>query len=477
MKHLSFILLLFFVLPIQKLKSQSCASISVAFISEYQTATPNAPQTPLADRLNRPYLYVAAKDGGLLIFDISNINSPTLIYTININQLDTLHVMNLHQEGNYLYLALGNFFGNVGSAAVQKPGMAIIDITTPSAPVIMDKWKYSVKERGASFITVQGNYAYLSAMHKGLMILNIFDKNNIQFVSEYQPDINFPTPSPTASQMPNARGMAIRGDSIFLCYDAGGLRIINIADKNSPFQVRQYINTATTKQQAYNNIVLNGNLAYVAVDYCGMEIINISNLSSISQTGWWNPYHCESLSNWWINSPGHANQIHYSAADNVLFLSAGGSQLRVLNISNPTLPDSCTGYGLSGDGNGTWGLDVYNNKIYLANFIAAIPFVSNWAGIKILAWMPVGITETNKENGISIFPNPFNSQFNIRLNNPDNSIFVIEINDIHGNTVHRSQTNKNELTIDLLKDTGPGIYFVKVSNEKHLTTKKIIKCD
>jgi hypothetical protein len=473
MKHLSFILLLFFVLPIQKLKSQSCTSIGVAFISEYQTASPNAPQTPLADRLNRPYLYVAAKDGGLLIFNISNINSPTLIYSITINQLDTLHVMNLHQEGNYLYLALGNFFGNVGSAVVQQPGMAIIDITNPSAPIIMDKWKYSVKERGASFITVQGNYAYLSAMHKGLMILDITDKNNIQFVSEYQPDINFPTPSPTAAQMPNARGMAIRGDSVFLCYDAGGLRIINIANKNTPFQVRQYINTATTKQQAYNNIVLNGSLAYIAVDYCGMEILNISNLSSISQTGWWNPYHCESLSNWWINSPGHANQLHYLASFNTVFLSMGGSQLRVLNVANPVTPDSCTGYGISGDGNGTWGLDVYNNTIFLANFIAAIPYTSNWAGIKILSLFPVGINETNNINDVYVFPNPFTDGITITLKN-NNRNFTVEIYTTEGKLIKREE-NISGNTYACNGIDNAGMYVTKIIQADNVIIKKIIK--
>lgn len=467
----------FFLLIQFRSGAQTCTSGAINFISEYQTPSPNAPQTPLADRLNRPYLYVAAKDGGLLIFDISNISIPSLIYTINPNQLDTLHVMNLYQEGNYLYLALGNFFGNVGSANVQKPGMAIIDITNPASPVIMDTWKYGTKERGASFITVQGNYAYLSAMHKGLMILDITNKNNIIFKSEYQPDINFPTASPTAAQMPNARGMAIRGDSVFLCYDAGGLRVLNIVNKNAPFQVAQYINNgATNKQQAYNNIILNGNIAYITVDYCGMEIVDISNISSISQTGWWNPYHCESLSNWWLNSPGHSNQIHYSATDNATFLSMGGSQLRVINVSNPALPDSCNGYGISGDGNGTWGLDLYNNRIYLANFIAAIPYTSNWAGIKILSWSSaIGINENKQDELISLFPNPFENTLNINYPNPSGAKTIFEVVDITGKTVFKTENKNSNLLLTDNELKNKGIYFLRIKRDNIFSVKKVIR--
>lgn len=470
----------FFFLP--PIKSQTCNSATLTYLSQYQTASPNAPQTPIADRLNRPYLYVAAKDGGLLIFDISDIYNPILIKTLNIYQFDSLHVMNIHQEGNYLYVAIGNFFGNVGSAAVQKPGMAIVDVSTPSLAYVTDTWKYAVKERGASFITVQGNYAYLSAMHKGIMILDITDKNNILFVSEYQPNINFPLSSPSASQMPNARGMELRGDSVFLCYDAGGLRVINIVNKNAPFQVAQYINPGSAaKQAAFNNIVLNGNIAYIAEDYCGMEIVNISNVASINQVGWWNPYHCESFSNWWLNSPGHTNQIHYSATDNAVFMSAGGSQLRVLNVTNPTLPDSCNGYGISGDGNGTWGLDFYNNKIYLANFIAAIPFNSSWAGIKIFDWQSaVSVNELNKTNDFEIYPNPFNDEANIQFSNDNFTKALVEICDVSGRILMKSTISNTKIFHWNGKDKQgnelrKGIYFIKITQENNSITKKVIK--
>lgn len=86
------------------------------------------------DNLNRPYLYVAAKEGGLKIFDVSG--TPLLVKTIAITNFSSLHVMNISQNGNYLYLALGNHFGT----AVQSPGFAIIDIANPANSVVKSYW-------------------------------------------------------------------------------------------------------------------------------------------------------------------------------------------------------------------------------------------------------------------------------------------------------------------------------------------------
>src|SRR5262245_19688523 len=77
------------------------------------------------DQQGKNFLYVAAKEGGLKIYDLSN--NPALKKTIAVSQFDSLEVMNLSQSGNYLYLALGNHFGS----ALQNPGMAIVDVSDP----------------------------------------------------------------------------------------------------------------------------------------------------------------------------------------------------------------------------------------------------------------------------------------------------------------------------------------------------------
>ena len=110
------------------------------------------------DQLNRDYIYVAGKEAGLLIYDISG--TPNKVKTITKNQFDTLDVMSVTQSGNYLYIALGNSFTNG-----QYSGMAIVDISTPTTAVITDLWKKtSGSKTGGGQVKVEGNYAYLGAM-------------------------------------------------------------------------------------------------------------------------------------------------------------------------------------------------------------------------------------------------------------------------------------------------------------------------
>lgn len=85
----------------------------------------------------------------------------------------------------------------------------------------------------------------------------------------------------------------------------------------------------------------------------------------------------------------------------------------------------------------------------------------------------LGTTEFMLEN-ISIFPNPFNDVFNIRLGKvvPEK----IEITDIMGKKVFVKNdfSPTSETTIDLSKYSN-GIYLVKIIAEGKYTTKKIIK--
>ena len=332
------------------------------------------------DNLNRPYLYVAAKDGGLKIFDISG--TPSLIKTIAITNFGSLHVMNLSQKGNYLYLALGNHFGT----AVQSPGFAIIDVTNPAAAVVKTYWSNTSLTGGAGIIETEGNYAYLGAMKNGLMIFDITDKALPVQKSTFVPSITYPDPNPDPAKY-NARGMIVKNDIVYLCYDAGGLRIINAVDKLNPRQTGKYSNPDMNgKPRAYNNLILDGSYVYAAVDYCGMEVLNISDTSNIKLSSWWNPWTCQANPLNWFSSNGHANEIAFDAAKKLIFISSGKSDLQVVDVSNPLSPVFKYEYGGVNNDMGTWGVSIYNNQVYLSYICSFIPFSSNWTGVKILQY-------------------------------------------------------------------------------------------
>ena len=212
---------------------------------------PTGSHLPLAitaDARDEATLYVALKTGGVSVLQQRGQGSPTVLANVSKADLGGLDAMNLRRGGKRLYVALGDHFAAGGAHA----GLAIIDIAKPRRPRVVSVWKSAGKGNGAADVAVDGDVAY----------------------------------------------------------DAGGLRVIDIRDPRKPREIGRYINPDMgNKAQAYNNVVIEGGHAYAAVNYSGMEIIDIANPAAMRQVGWWNPWHCERFANLWFNSGGHTNQI------------------------------------------------------------------------------------------------------------------------------------------------------------------------
>ena len=420
--------------------------------------------TMLHDQAGKPYLYVAHKEAGLSIYNISNPTAPVLVDTIPVTAFGSLDVMNLSQSGNYLYLALGNHFTNP-----QQGGMAIIDVTDPDNAVVTDYYIVPLSATGAGIVEVEGDFAYLGAMQSGLVVLNVADKNNITFVSQLKPDINYPVNNPNAN-LYNARGMVVKNSIVYLCYDAGGLRMINCTDKSNPKETGRYANPATfvpfNLPRAYNNIVVDGNYAYVSVDYCGLEVLNISDTGNIKLTGWWNPYNCPN--NNWFTSPSHTNELYLNKVCKQLFVSTGKSDLMVLDVSDPSNPDSCNYYGGINNNIGTLGVSGYGNQIYLSYICAFIPFASNWTGVKVLTYepCPASAVEEIVKNNISIYPNPASEKIFIEGFASNSTGSTIRIYNILGEEMLRREFSGNTLEIKV-KDWPAGLYFLQADEFVH----------
>ena len=98
----------------------------------------------------------------------------------------------------------------------------------------------------------------------------------------------------------------------------------------------------------------------------------------------------------------------------------------------------------------------------------------------IVSNLPQGIREISKSNpiGLSVWPNPFTSQFNFAAGNlKGSSPVVLKVTDVLGKTILSNKyTNKTEIheTINL-SDINPGIYFISVSNDDLQAVYRIIK--
>ena len=449
-----------------------CSDLNIQLQADIPSVCNSMTMTMHQDNIGRPYLYIARKEGGLWIYDITSLTNPKLVSTTSWINFD---IMNLTQDGNYLYLAMGNIF-----ASGQNPGMAIVDVTDPLHSNVIGFYTYPAPDGGAGIVRVEGNYAYLGAMFHGLVVLDISDKHNIKYVSEILPDRNFPEAKPDTAKY-NARGMEVKNGIVYLCYDAGGFRIIDATDKQKPVEIGRYSNPAMNgRPRAYNNIILDDSLAYIAVDYCGMEILNVADPAHIKLVSWWNPWNCTGPVNNWFNSDGHANEIDFNKQCKKIFLSTGKSDMYVVDVTNPSLPDSCANYGGVLNNIGTWGVSTYQDRIYLSYICSVIPFASNWTGVKILTYTPclsgVPQKETSSEE-IYIFPVPSGNNISIDAHNTFSDLQNIRLSvcDVLGNGVKvQGLFFQESISLDI-SDLSPGIYFLRVSGEGKKFTKKFVK--
>lgn len=340
------------------------------------------PQGIQSDALNRPLLHVAMKNGGLVIMDSGGKNRPPkVIARLGTEQFGKLDVMRLTQKGENLYLALGDFFNAFGAPA----GLAIVNVKNPKQPRVLSLWQSAKKQSGAAAVIVSGRYAYLGAMKEGVMIFDVANPNRIEPVSTFLPDVHFPRKNPGSTQHPNARGLFLDGNLLYVAFDSGGLRVLDVGDKKRPKEIGRYVQKAMAKkQQAFNDVVVRDKLAYLPTDYAGFEIVDVRNPRDIRPVGWWNPWEAHTLKNLWFNSPGHTNQIAIDWKKKLAYLSAGGCELQVISIADPSRPRLTATHGRRDGKLGAWGVTIAADRVYLAYISAVVPFRGTWSGIKAL---------------------------------------------------------------------------------------------
>ncbi len=339
----------------------------------------DTPQGITVDSIGRPYLFVTLKSGGLAVLKTGRTAEvPSVEARIAIRDLGGLDALHLAQRGKRLYLALGDLFNAQGA----KAGVAIIDVANPQTPKVLGVWTSPKQVNGSATVVVDDKYAYLGAMSEGLMILDIEDPAKIGLVSTFRPDPNFPRPNPGKVQHPNARGLALDKDLLYVAYDAGGIRLLDVSNRAQPKEIGRYVNAGMgQKQQAYNNLVLDGDRLYAAIDYAGLEILDVKRPAAIRQLGWWNPWQAHTLQNLWFNSAGHTNQLEFDRKKHLIYLSAGDSELQVVDVTQPNRPELVAHVGATKDGRGTWGVTLGPDAAYLTYMQAVIPFRGTWSGI------------------------------------------------------------------------------------------------
>ena len=125
------------------------------------------------------------------------------------------------------------------------------------------------------------------------------------------------------------------------------------------------------------------------------------------------------------------------------------------------------------DGGNTWQMDVFNdypsisklNDICFNN--SGQGYAAGYSGLFLKIQLGVGISESEQDPVLSIFPNPAGNNVFIRS---DKNIDIIKLYNEVGELLFENSSLKNETMLDL-EGYRSGIYFVKIDNSVH----KILK--
>ncbi len=209
----------------------------------------------------------------------------------------------------------------------------------------------------------------------------------------------------------------------------------------------------------------------MAVDYAGMEVLDVSDPTDVTLHGWWNPNGFPlaspaATSLHWFTSPWNTNEIDMIDECSTIFMSCGRTEIVEVDVSDPSEPILCDFYGDSTDSISSYGMTVYKDRIYVGHICSPlpIPFPAAWSGIKSLIYdsaCPLGIDDLELTNSISIYPNPAKTAINI-TEQSDLNIQQISIIDLTGKLIHAEASNFNTIDISALSS---GIYIIRIHTD------------
>lgn len=372
--------------------------------------------TPVIDKLGRDYVYLASVEKGLMIFDISQPGNPVVADSLPTNLFQGAKVMSATQVGTTLYLAVGSFW------SPQPSGLAIVDVSNPTASTIVGQWDSTAFDQGCAEVLVAGDIAYLALLERGVAILDISTPSQIRFLSRILPDVSFGSPP----YDPGARGLSLHNDTLLVAYDAGGLRAIDVHDPQNPVEIGKYVNSTlrSVANPAYNKVLRIGDYAWVPVDYCGLEVIDVHDVTQMQSVAWYNPWGCNNLQSGhqWIGSDYHLNEIALVAQDSVIYISGGDKEVIAFDARRPQQLIPVGNYGAVNDTIVAWGVDARGDRIALGLQYNAIdlPNRSKVGGLRMLrrdlqthAWIP-----ESPEVALQCFPVPVQRTLQLRLSAP-----------------------------------------------------------
>ena len=258
------------------------------------------------------YVYVAADNAGLNIFDYSTQPYPTLIASFHDFSGDAINVVI-----------------NVDYVYVSAQGAKIINISDPYNPVLVSSIALEVTPED---VFIRGNYAYYPCKSYGLRIVDISDPVNPVIVG-------------TCDTPGDANDVTLLGNLALVADRNEGLQIMDITDPEAPYIIGN-LPTPNWLESVEND----GEYVYCGVDHNGLWVVDISDpVNPIVVSDYYNSHSFEDV---------------HIAGDYLCMAQGTASGLRILDISDPLNPELVSHYVSPG-----FMLDVaaWGDKVFIAD--------------------------------------------------------------------------------------------------------------
>jgi len=231
--------------------------------------------------------FVADRDSGLQVVDVSDPQNPFIIGSV-----DTSDALSVALSGNLAFVADG--YG----------GLQVADVSDPHHPTIIASM---ATPGAASDVALSGNLAFIADWDSGLQVVDVSDPHN---------------PAIIASVNTSGYGneIALSGNLAFVADVDRGLQVVDVSDPLNP----TIIGSVNTPGYAVG-VALSGNLAFIATGGYGggLQVVDVSD-----------PHHPVIIGS--VDTPGYAQSVALSG--DLAFVADYDKGLQVVDVSNPQNP-------------------------------------------------------------------------------------------------------------------------------------------
>jgi len=367
------------------------------------------------------YAYIANGTAGLTIVDISDSTLPE--YVNNVSLPGNSYTI----AGTAQYLYIGD----------REDTLRILSLANPTNPVQVGKLALDDDCLG---LFVSGNIIYVAARSQGLVIVDVQNPSNPVILGTY-----------------NTSGFSydvvVSNNLAYVADATKGVRIIDVSTPSNPVETGYYDTNGITY-----GVAKSGNYLYAADGTQGIKIFDASSSDTLLLLGF-------------LDTPGTASGIQYY--NGYVFVADGTmGGLRVINVSNPSSPSE-TGYILSlSTANFVY---LRNNLVYLPDGKTGLLIIKpEILGVKENNRLPI-ITSLRLVPQPVQQKSPVSIQFKMEKETE----VRIELFDVAGRmakTIYQGRLNKGQNQISWLPEgIASGVYFVKIRTDaEHMIGKLLI---